>query len=424
MEKQKNIPALRFPEYGEEWLQTKYGEVFSFRTTNSYSRENLNYDDGNVKNIHYGDIHTKFPTLFDITKELVPFINSEIELKRIAEDNYCKVGDLIIADASEDYGDVGKCIEIVNLNNEKVLAGLHTILARPDLQKMSVGFNGYLAKSEKVRLQIKILAQGSKVLSISAKRLAEIDLSFPTLPEQTKIANFLTAVDDRLQALKKKKTLLEQYKKGVMQKIFSQELRFKDENGNEFPDWEEKKLGDIANFRRGSFPQPYGLSKWYDDKNGMPFIQVYDVDDNMLLKPETKNKISELGAEQSVFVEKGTLIITIQGSIGRIAKTQYDAYVDRTLLIFQSYKATINVDYFKFVVFLLFEIEKTKAPGGIIKTITKEVLTDFTVPIPCVEEQTKIANFLSVIGDKITHCQTQIEKTEQYKKGLLQSMFC
>jgi type I restriction enzyme S subunit len=230
-------------------------------------------------------------------------------------------------------------------------------------------------------------------------------------------------VDDKLTQLKKKKSLLEQYKKGVMQKIFSQELRFKDENGEDFVDWEEKKLGEVANFRRGSFPQPYGLPEWYDDENGMPFIQVYDVDDNMLLKPTTKNKISKLASKQSVFVKTGTLVITIQGSIGRIAKTQYDAYIDRTLLIFQSYKLPINVDYFKFVVFLLFEIEKTKAPGGTIKTITKEVLTEFTVPIPSLPEQTKIANFLSAIDDKISHCGVQIEKMEGWKKGLLQGMF-
>ena len=186
-----------------------------------------------------------------------------------------------------------------------------------------------------------------------------------------------------------------------MQKLFSQVLSFKDENGKEFPEWKVKNLGEVANFRRGSFPQPYGLPEWYDDANGMPFIQVFDVGENMLLKKNTKNKISKLGAEQSVFVKAGTIIITIQGSIGRIAKTQYDAYIDRTLLIFQSYKVPINIDYFKYVVFLLFEIEKTKAPGGIIKTITKEVLTDFEIQIPCLKEQTKIANFLSAIDNKI-----------------------
>ncbi|CAM1335139.1 restriction endonuclease subunit S [Tenacibaculum aestuariivivum] len=266
-------------------------------------------------------------------------------------------------------------------------------------------------------------SNGSTFKEISKKEIEKIKVSIPTLPEQEKIASFLTDVDAKITQLTKKKTLLEAYKKGIMQKIFNQQLRFKDNNQNDFPNWEVKKLGDVANYRRGSFPQPYGLPKWYDKENGVPFIQVYDVDNNMLLKSTTKNKISTLGAEQSVFVKKGTLIITIQGSIGRIAKTQYDAYVDRTLLIFQSYKKPLNIDYFKYVLFLLFEIEKKKAPGGIIKTITKEVLSSFKIQIPCIEEQTKIANFLSEIDIKIEALHTKIENAKKFKKGLLQQLF-
>lgn len=143
----------------------------------------------------------------------------------------------------------------------------------------------------------------------------------------------------------------------------------------------------------------------------------------MKLKETTKQYISELAQKQSVFVEKGTLVITIQGSIGRIAKTQYDAFVDRTLLIFQSYKVKIDVDYFKYVVYLLFEIEKRKAPGGTIKTITKEKLSAFNVKIPCIEEQQKIANYLSGLDTKIESVAQQITQTQLFKKGLLQQMF-
>jgi type I restriction enzyme S subunit len=180
----------------------------------------LNYEIGEVKNIHYGDIHTKFSTLFDITKEDVPFINPEVSISKIPDSNYCQEGDLIFADASEDLNDVGKSIEIVNLNNEKLLSGLHTILARPKLIKFSKGFAGYLFKSGNIRLQIQKESQGSKVLSISATRLSNISLSIPALKEQTKIANFLTAIDDKITQTQAELNAVKQYKQGLLQQMF------------------------------------------------------------------------------------------------------------------------------------------------------------------------------------------------------------
>lgn len=165
--------------------------------------------------------------------------------------------------------------------------------------------------------------------------------------------------------------------------------------------WKKGKLGKIANFRRGSFPQPYGLKKWYNDENGFPFIQVYDVGENMKLKPTTKRKISDEAKKKSVFIKKGTLILTIQGSIGRLAITDYDACIDRTLLIFQSYNLPIKVGYFKQVISLLFSFEEKKAIGSTIKTINKEKLSSFIIPIPNFSEQTAIANYLDQKLEKI-----------------------
>lgn len=186
--------------------------------------------------------------------------------------------------------------------------------------------------------------------------------------------------------------------------------------------WVEDTLINIAGFRRGSFPQPYGLPKWYDDINGMPFIQVYDVGEDFRLKPKTKNKISKLGAEQSVFIPKGTVIITIQGSIGRVAITQYDAYIDRTLLLFEEFYIELDKTFFAYLLFLLFEIEKLKAPGGIIKTITKEVLSQFVVKLPSPKEQQKIAACLSALDEVITADTKKLEILKDHKKGLLQNL--
>jgi type I restriction enzyme S subunit len=119
--------------------------------------------------------------------------------------------------------------------------------------------------------------------------------------------------------------------------------------------WESITLEKLAKYRRGSFPQPYGLDKWYDNEQGDPFVQVYDVDTNMRLKPSTKNKISEEAKPFSVFVKKGSIVLTIQGSIGRIAITQYDCYVDRTLLIFENFFQSLDKLFFAYSIFLLFE---------------------------------------------------------------------
>jgi type I restriction enzyme S subunit len=187
--------------------------------------------------------------------------------------------------------------------------------------------------------------------------------------------------------------------------------------------WKIDTLETLAVFRRGSFPQPYGELKWYDEENGMPFVQVFDVDDNLRLKSKTKNKISKLAAEMSVFIPKGTVIVTIQGSIGRVAITQYDAYIDRTLLLFEKYLKPIDKVFFTYVLEILFAIEKQKAPGGVIKTITKEVLSKFKVPVPDVIEQKKIAECLFSLDELIAAQADKINALNDYKNGLLQQLF-
>nr|WP_240609411.1 restriction endonuclease subunit S [Flavipsychrobacter stenotrophus] len=180
----------------------------------------MNYHEGYVKNIHYGDIHTKYGTLLNLQNESTPYINSDVNISKIEEENYCKIGDLIVADASEDLKDVGKSIEVVNLNGQKVLAGLHTILARPLHNIFSIGFCGYLFKSEKIRQQIQKEAQGSKVLSISTTRLSNVLLEIPALEEQTKIALSLSVLSDKIDT---EKNILKKYKRQrvyLLKKLF------------------------------------------------------------------------------------------------------------------------------------------------------------------------------------------------------------
>lgn len=411
----KKVPSLRFAGFDEEWEEKKLGEVFSFRTTNSFSRECLSHESGEVKNIHYGDIHTKFRSLFDITKEAVPFINKDIPIQKIPVDTFCKEGDLIIADASEDYEDIGKCIEIVNLNNERVLAGLHTLQARPDLHEMYIGFSGQMVKSNNIRRQIEKIAQGSKVLSISTGRLAQINISFPALPEQQKIASFLTAVDEKLQALKQQKNLLEQYKKGMMQKIISQEIRFKDDEGKEFGEWETRKA--------------CAVFKNHTNKNHNGDLPILAVTQNKgaILRDNLDMKIisSEVSIKSYKIVEAGDFIISLRSFQGGI---EYSNVFGICSPVYTVLKPKIEINNLFFREYLKksdFIQQLNGTVEGIRdgKQISYNAFSTLDLTFPTLPEQTKIANFLSAIDEKISHCQVQITKMEQYKKGLLQQLF-
>ena len=187
--------------------------------------------------------------------------------------------------------------------------------------------------------------------------------------------------------------------------------------------WEQRKLSDCAEFRRGSFPQPYGNKDWYDGKGAMPFVQVADVSSDMKLVNDTKQKISKLAQPMSVFAEKGSVLVTLQGSIGRVAITQYGAFVDRTVLIFDKYKDDIDKKFWAYIIKEKFEYEAKKAPGGTIKTITKEVLANFDLMLPCYAEQSILADYLIKLDHLITLHQRKCDETKQLKKFMLQKMF-
>jgi type I restriction enzyme S subunit len=203
-----------------KWEEKLFEDIYSFYSTNSLSRDKLNYHSGSVKNIHYGDIHTKFSSQFIVSEEYVPYINNDVDLSKVKDESYCRDGDLVIADASEDYNDIGKSIELVKLNDEKVVAGLHTFLARPDLAKIRIGFSGYLVQAPYVRMQVKKIAQGSKVLSLSPGRLGKIALLIPCKEEQQKIANFLSAIDSKIESVSIQIENTQTFKKGLLQQMF------------------------------------------------------------------------------------------------------------------------------------------------------------------------------------------------------------
>ena len=155
-----------------------------------------------------------------------------------------------------------------------------------------------------------------------------------------------------------------------------------------------RKLKEIAKFRRGSFPQPYGNSEWYDGEGAMPFVQVADIGKDMMLVDDTKRKISKLAQPKSIFAPKGSILISLQGSIGRVAVTQYDSYIDRTVAIFTELSNEVIPKYFAYQIQNVFSIKEKTARGSTIKTITKEEFSDFEILVPPLQEQERIVSIL------------------------------
>ena len=155
----------------------------------------------------------------------------------------------------------------------------------------------------------------------------------------------------------------------------------------------------------------------------MPFVQVVDVLENLRLIDDTKQKISTLAQPMSVFVPSDSVIVTLQGSIGRVAITQYDAYVDRTILIFEDYNSQTNKEFWAYTIRNKFEIERQKAPGGTIKTITKEALSDFKVSIPEYTEQSAIGSLFRTLDDLLASYKDNLANYQSLKATMLSKMF-
>lgn len=195
--KRPNVPPLRFPEFTDEWKTYKVSDVLDFYSTNSLSWDQLEYSDGELRNLHYGLIHVGLPTLVNLKDDLLPTIKEGNTPK-----NYtlCLNGDVAFADASEDTNDVAKAIELVETDGNKVVFGLHTIHGRDNKGLTTLGFKGYAFSSKVFHDQIKCIAQGTKIYSISSKNFTECYIGIPSKAEQSKIARLLSLLDRRIAA--------------------------------------------------------------------------------------------------------------------------------------------------------------------------------------------------------------------------------
>jgi type I restriction enzyme S subunit len=386
----------------EDWETTAIGDLLEFK--NGLNKESEFFG--------YGTPIVNYMDVFRNNGIRKTDIEGKVFLSNQEKKNFsAKKGDVFFTRTSETQEEIGMSAVLLEDVSDCVFSGF-LLRGRPKNNKITPEYFQYCLTPSYIRGQIISTSSYTTRALTNGRYLSKVKISFPpTLTEQKAIATALSDVDALITSLdkliKKKKAI----KQGAMQELLTPKFG-----------WKTKTLKEVSTFRRGSFPQPYGLPKWYDDVSGIPFVQVVDVSDNRKLKPETKQKISSEGAKMSVFVKKGSVILTIQGSIGRICITQYDAYVDRTLLIFESFLKEFNKFFFMTIVHQKFEIEKEKAPGGIIKTITKEALSRFEISFPEIEEQNRIAQILSDMDLEIEALEKKKEKYHQIKQGMMQEL--
>lgn len=415
-------PKLRFPEFreGAAWVSERMGKLYSFRGSNAHSRDKLNYESGSVKNIHYGDIHTKFPALFDIAEESVPYINPTEQLPPYDSGDYCVEGDLIFADASEDTNDVGKSIEIVRLRGQRLLSGQHTILARRNDDRLIVGFGGYLFRSGRIRSQIQKEAQGTKVYSISATRMGNVDIAFPgDEKEQQKIADCMAALDDVIAAQGRRVEALKTHKKGLMQHLFPRDgeniprLRFPE--FRKAPAWEERLAGQLF------------LNRTAEGEEGLPVYSVTMT--NGLVKRSSLERrvddIAEAHGNKKAF--KNEIVYNMmrmwQGASGVALE---DCMVSPAYVVLVP-QAGAHSHFFAFLLKLPRYLRLLASHSqGLTKDRLRLYYKDFArIPLlsPGVREQEKIANLLSSIDSLITVDGERLEALKTHQKGLMQQLF-
>lgn len=214
----ETTPRVRFKGFEGEWEIVPFAKVFSFVKNNSFTRDQLSVSEGEVKNVHYGDVLIKFGDIIDGKKDCLPYIIGLKQSNKLCQTALLRDGDIIIADAAED-NTVGKCSEMFNINNEYVLSGLHTIACRP-LIIFALGYLGHYMNTDSYHNQLLPLIQGSKISSISKSAVLQTSILFPSYAEQQQIASYFTALDSQISLHSQRLEKLKQIKSACLDNMF------------------------------------------------------------------------------------------------------------------------------------------------------------------------------------------------------------
>ena len=398
-------PKLRFPGFEEPWATKHFFDVFSFLPNNTLSRADL-LSGGDVQNIHYGDVLIKYGSIIDVKYDNIPTIALGKESKGTP---YLCDGDVIIADTAEDET-VGKCCEIININDTKIESGLHTIACRPMISFAHM-FLGYYMNSHYYHNQLFPLMQGVKVLSISKSNIGKTLISAPhSRSEQKKIVDLLHLIDIRIRKQQQIIEFLKKYKRGVLRTIF---------NNNNTHAWETVKLKEVACIYDGTHQTPEYTS------NGVKFVSVENIDD--LLGSNKHISPDAFYRDFKVFPESGDVLMTRIGDIGRATYVNFSEkiafYV--SLALFKC-RERLNGEYLRHYISTdQFQKELWERTLHIAfpKKINTGEIGECSILLPPVNGQIKIAAVCSSVDKKIQSSEKELSLLQFMKAGLLQQLF-
>ncbi len=406
----KNIPKLRFKEFDEvnSYKRHRFNDIFLFATGKNI-KQNEASPEFETPCVRYGE-------LYHMYNEVIKKVFNRTNLDR-SELVFSQGDEILLPSAGEDPLDIGSASA---LTLENIAIGRTINILKP--KKANIYSQIYVSYyiNQKLRRKISTLAKGVSISNVYNSDLKTLEIIFPNLPEQQKIASFLSSVDEKIQQLTRKKELLEQYKKGVMQQLFSGKLRFKPENGKAYPKWEEKRLDEVVS----KFMVPM-RDKPKDLTGPIPWCRIEDFDGKYLSKSKSGQGVNlETIKEMNLKVYPvGTLLVSCSANLGFCAITKAELMTNQTFIGLVPDVKKIDVLFLFYVMRRSSVKLNTLSSGTTISYLSRQQFEKFKIPYPSLLEQKKLTSYISNIDDKIETVATQITQTQTFKKGLLQQMF-
>ena len=420
VERKERKPELRFKGFDGEWEEEKFSSVFSYLQNNTLSRAELTSDTGFAKNIHYGDILTKFEEVLDVENIDLPFTSNKDVVAKFSS-SFLRDKDVVIADTAEDET-VGKCCELKGVRDDIVLSGLHTIPCRPN-QTFSSEYLGYYLNSPAYHSQLLPLMQGTKVTSISKNALGDTEILYPaTSDEQGKISCVFSSLTLLITNQQHKYDQLQNLKKAMLEKMFPRdgadvpEIRFK---GFEKP-WKRVMLPEFVKFYGGLTYNPDNVCSdgtLVLRSSNVKYGEIVDAD-NVYVSPDIVNSDN---------VQKGDIVVVVRNGSRALIGKHAIIREDMPNTVIGAFMTGIRCDHPSFTSALLetshFEKEVEKNMGATINQITGYMFSRMEFNIPQSQEQIEIGKYFTHIDSIISYQQKKIEHLKHLKSALLEKMF-